>query len=128
MRSYKKWSKRNPHWLLSKNPKKNKTGISKSNSCANMIKKNKVNSFIIPSIRLERKPSKDKDDGLTNEIESQCPQMMALFGSQVCTEEEISQVRIDKSEELSEEPVVIDEDTGKVIPVFHRSSHDTEGD
>ncbi|CAI2363407.1 unnamed protein product [Moneuplotes crassus] len=115
MRSYKKWSKRNPHWLLTSNAKKDKAGISKSNSCVNMIKKNKVNSFIIPSVRLDRKQSKDKDDGMTNEIESQCPQMMALFGSQVCTEEEISQIRIDKSEELSEEPVVIDEDTVPMI-------------
>ena len=45
----------------------------------------------------------EKDEILSNEIESQCPQMIALFeGSQAWTDEEISQLKFDKSEDIIE--------------------------
>ena len=55
---------------------------------------------------------------LTNEIESQCPQMLALFeGSQKYTDEEISQLILDKSEDISDNAPMISlkEDKGKLF-------------
>lgn len=61
-------------------------------------KQGHISSFIVPAPSCERRPMREHDE-MTNEIESQCPQMMALFeSSHVGTDENLSQLRFDKSD------------------------------
>jgi hypothetical protein len=59
-----------------------------------------VNSFVAIDRGIEKyRNARDRDEVNTNEIESQCPQMIPLFEcSQACTDENLSQIKFDKSD------------------------------
>lgn len=71
---------------------KNSIKDSTSKSTSAIVVHPKIASFLVPELRDHSKYY--KEEVITNEIESQCPQMMAFFeGSQAGTDENLSQIR-----------------------------------